>query len=277
MENIGSRNYGKTPPVHDTTLELTEAEVNLLRKLRTLQGGDYEAQYFDNKPTPNKKSLIEKMGNPTPLAVAAFGLTNTLLSFFLMNVRGIKELVFMAPIMLFTGGVTNLIVAIFELLIGNTFAYVIFGALGGYFLSLGCILLPSVGIVDSYVKKADKAQALHGAKEMRNALGLFNLCWAAMFFVFMVVAIRANVFMIIIFACVCVTCVLSAIGDFQYADGFPEAKERLDKIAGVFLLISSIPNWYLLFMMLVYSAGWKIKLYTGELGPNKHAHGPKSD
>jgi hypothetical protein len=69
MENIGSRNYGKTPPVHDTTLELTEAEVNLLRKLRTLQGGDYEAQYFDNKPTPNKKSLIEKMGNPTPLYI----------------------------------------------------------------------------------------------------------------------------------------------------------------------------------------------------------------
>ena len=162
-----------------------------------------------------------------------------------MNVRGIKELVFMAPIMsvllyhfmpftyssrLFTGGLTNLIVAIFELLIGNTFAYVIFGALGGYFLSLGCILVPTFGIVDSYVKKADKAQALHGAKEMRNALGLFNLCWAAMFFVFMIVAIRANVFMIIIFACVCVTCVLSAIGDFQYADGFPEAKERLDKV-----------------------------------------------
>jgi hypothetical protein len=27
-------------------------------------------------------------------------------------------------------------------------------------------------------------------------------------------------------------------------------------------------------MMLVYSAGWKIKLYTGEIGP--HAHGKKT-
>ena len=69
MENIGSHNYGRTPTAHDGNLELTEAEVNLLRKLRTLQGGDYEAQYFDNKPTPNKKSLIEKMGNPTPLYI----------------------------------------------------------------------------------------------------------------------------------------------------------------------------------------------------------------
>jgi hypothetical protein len=32
-------------------------------------------------------------------AIAAFGMTNTLLSFFLMNVRGIKELTFMAPVM----------------------------------------------------------------------------------------------------------------------------------------------------------------------------------
>jgi succinate-acetate transporter protein len=275
MENpAGAHNFGRMPSNRDQ-IELTEAEATLLRKLRTLQGGDYEAQYFDNKPTPNTKSLIEKMGNPTPLAVAAFGMTNTLLSFFLMNVRGIKELTFMAPVMLFTGGVTNFVVGMIELFIGNTFAYVIFGALGGYFISLGCILAPTFGIIDFYVKKADKAQALHGAKELRNALGLFNLCWGAMFFLFMIVSIRTNVFMIIIFACVTVTCVLSAIGDFQYANGHPDAKEHFDKIAGIFLLISSIPNWYLLFMMLVYSAGWKIKLYTGEIGP--HAHGKKTE
>jgi len=275
--NIGARNYGRGPVDYDKSMEPTEAEVILLRKLRTLQNGDYEAQYFDNKSTPKPDSLITKMGNPTPLAVAAFGITNTLLSFFLLNVRGIKELTFMAPVFLFTGGITNLIVCIFELLVGNTFAYVIFGAIGGYFLSLGAVLTPPFGIIDAYVKKADKAAMLHGAKEMRNALGLFNLCWAFMFFIFMIASIRANVFMIAIFGCVCITCVLSAIGDFQSADGHADAKERLDKVAGVFLLISSLPNWYLLFMMLIASAGWKIKLYTGELGPAKHAHGAKAD
>lgn len=44
----------------------TEAEINLIRRLRTLNGGDYEAQYFDNNPNPNKE-LLSKMGNPTPL------------------------------------------------------------------------------------------------------------------------------------------------------------------------------------------------------------------
>jgi hypothetical protein len=45
----------------------TEAEMALLRKLRTLNGADYEAQYFDNKPSPNHSSQYGKMGNPTAL------------------------------------------------------------------------------------------------------------------------------------------------------------------------------------------------------------------
>jgi hypothetical protein len=58
--------FGRTPTAHDDT-QLTDSEIALLRKLRTLQGGDYEALYFDSKPNPNKKSFYEKMGNPTPL------------------------------------------------------------------------------------------------------------------------------------------------------------------------------------------------------------------
>jgi hypothetical protein len=73
MENpVGSNNFGRMATNRDANLELTEAEANLLRKLRTLQGGDYEAQYFDNKPNPNTKSMIEKIGNPTPLYKPSF-------------------------------------------------------------------------------------------------------------------------------------------------------------------------------------------------------------
>jgi len=165
--------------------------------------------------------------------------------------------------MWFTAGVINLIVGLFELLIGNTFAYTIFGSLGGYFMSMGAILTPAFGISAAYAK--------HPA-EFRNMMGLFNICWGAVFIVFLIVAIRSNVFMVLIFSAVSITCILSAIGDFQAADGHKEAKKNLDRVAGIFLFISSLPNWYLLFMMLAYSAGWKLKFYTGELGPNKHAH-----
>ena len=62
-----SGSFGRTPTAHDPEMQLTDAEVGLLRKLRTLNGAEYEAQYFDAKPTPNKASMIEKIGNPTPL------------------------------------------------------------------------------------------------------------------------------------------------------------------------------------------------------------------
>jgi hypothetical protein len=95
---------------------------------------------------------------------------------------------------------------------------------------------------------------------MRNALGLFNLCWAAMFFIFMIVSIRANVFMIMIFACVTVTCVLSAIGDFQYADGHPDAKERLDKVR-FSLLTTVLTNKYRLLAPSFSSAVFPTGIY----------------
>jgi hypothetical protein len=41
-------------------------EVRLLRRLRTLEPADYEAQYFDNKPAP-RGDASRKMGNPSAL------------------------------------------------------------------------------------------------------------------------------------------------------------------------------------------------------------------
>lgn len=124
----------------------------------------------------------------------------------------------------FTAGVINLIVGLFELLVGNTFAYTIFGSLGGYFLSMGTLLTPAFGISAAYAK--------HPA-EFRNAMGIFNLCWGAMFLLFLIVACRSNIFMVIIFACVTVTCVLTAIGDFQAADGHAAAKKNLDRVCAL--------------------------------------------
>lgn len=65
LEHQKSSGSFRTHPTHDEMP--TEAEMSLLRKLRTLQGADYEAQYFDNKPTPNQNSQFGKMGNPTAL------------------------------------------------------------------------------------------------------------------------------------------------------------------------------------------------------------------
>ncbi|KAF2429192.1 hypothetical protein EJ08DRAFT_698553 [Tothia fuscella] len=238
----------------------TEAEMSLLRKLRTLNGADYEAQYFDNKPDPNTNSQFKKMGNPTALALAVFAFTNTLMSLFLMRVRGVKELNFLVGTMWFIAGTTNVLCAVFELLIGNTFAWTIFGSLGAYFLSMGALLTPGFGVAAAYAKHP---------LEFKNAMGLFNCCWAAMFLLFLIVSLRTNIFMVMIFFFVSATCTLEAVSSFKAADKNMELSETLTKVAGVFLFLSSIPNWYLLFLILAASAGWHLKLPHGDLGAAK--------
>ncbi|TLD15073.1 hypothetical protein E2P81_ATG09921 [Venturia nashicola] len=285
----------------------TEAEINLIRRLRTLNAGDYEAQYFDSNPNPNK-DMLSRMGNPTPLALAAFGITNTFMSLMLLNTRGVKELNILVGTFWFVAGMLNLITCIFELLIGNTFAYTIFGTLGGYFMTLGVFFTPAFGIVEHYsqlykipmsptapVGTVQAYDTAKGIAEFQTALGIYNMCWACMFMVFFLVALRTNIFMIFIFGCVSITCVCIGIAGFYKAEAYmavstnvgkikvtPEMKKMReeheetamiwDRVGGGFLLASSLPNWYLLFFSLAVSSGWKLKLPTGELGAHQAAH-----
>jgi succinate-acetate transporter protein len=165
------------------------------------------------------------------------------MSLFLMRVRGVKELNFLVGTMWFIAGTTNIICAVFELLIGNTFAWTIFGSLGSYFMSMGALLTPAFGVSAAYAKHP---------LEFKNAMGLFNCCWAAMFVLFMIVSIRTNIFMIMIFFCVSCACILSAVSDFQAAVKHTELAETFTKVSrsstppAVSGLISFIGCWCLL-------------------------------
>jgi succinate-acetate transporter protein len=147
------------------------------------------------------------------------------MSLFLMRVRGVKEMNFLIGVFWCTAGITNIICAIFELLIGNTFAWTIFGALGGYFMSMGVLLTPGFGVSAAYGKLG-----AHGAAEFENAMGLFNCCWAAMFLLFLIVAVRTNIFMVLIFACVSTTCLLMGISDFCIASHNRATADVLSKV-----------------------------------------------
>jgi succinate-acetate transporter protein len=133
---------------------------------------------------------------------------------------------FLVGVFWFTAGVTNIICAIFELLIGNTFAWTIFGALGGYFMSMGVLMTPGFGV--SAIVKAGGA---HGYAEFENAMGLFNCCWAAMFLLFLIVAIKTNIFMVLIFACVSTTCLLMGISDFCNASHNKATGDVLQRVS----------------------------------------------
>jgi succinate-acetate transporter protein len=124
---------------------------------------------------------------------------------------------------------TNFVCALFELLVGNTFAWTIFGMLGGYFMSMGALLTPAFGVSAAYAKHPE---------EFRNAMGIFNCCWAVMFIVFLIVSFKTNIFMVLIFGCVTVTCALSAVADFKLAAKEKESAEIYNKVRCSFLRLT---------------------------------------
>lgn len=95
-----------TPPAQHAPFLPTEPELAMIRRLRTLQGAEYEAQYFDTNPTP-RKELTSKIGNPTSLAISTFVVTNTMTALFLMNVGGVKSMNILAGMFWFTAGISN--------------------------------------------------------------------------------------------------------------------------------------------------------------------------
>jgi uncharacterized protein len=141
---------------------------------------------------------------------------------FLIGLRGVTHLNALAGMFWFTAGVTNWAVAIFEMVIGNTFGWTLFGMLGGYFFSNAAFLTPAFGIADAY----DKFPA-----EFQNAQGLFNCAWASVFLVFLVAAAKTNVPLVWVFVFIVATTIVTALANFQAADGNIEAAGRLQVVS----------------------------------------------
>lgn len=75
------------------------------------------------------------------------------------------------------------ITAIFELIAGNTFGATAFGTFAGFFLSLGALLLPSFGTIDSFTTNP---------LQLFQFLGLFYATWLIPFGIFCFLTIRTT-------------------------------------------------------------------------------------
>ena len=143
-----------------------------------------------------------------------------MIGIFLMQLRGIQHTNVLVGVFWFTGGVASWITCIFELLLGNTFAYCVFGSFSGYYMAFGCVLTPSFGISTAYTDPA----------ELNNALGVFFCVWATLFTVFLFASLRTNLIFVWIFTLVTCTAWLLAASYFQAAEGHASSALRLQKV-----------------------------------------------
>ncbi|PON21209.1 hypothetical protein TGAM01_v209935 [Trichoderma gamsii] len=120
------------------------------------------------------------LANPSALGFGGFAATLMALSLSAMGFRGVSnQSVFIAN-MCFLAGIGLLISAQWEMLKGNTFQYTVLAAFGLYYSGYGVLILPSMGILESYQGQI---------AEYHNAFGIYQLVWCVLNMFFLIASL----------------------------------------------------------------------------------------
>ncbi|CAG8268948.1 unnamed protein product [Penicillium olsonii] len=177
------------------------------------------------------------LANPSPMGFGGFATTLMTLSLSMMGFRGVSnQTVFIANLCLLAG-VGLLISAQWEMVKGNTFGYTVLTAFGLYYGGYGILILPSLGIVESYGGET---------AEYHNAFAFYQLVWCFLNFVFFLASLATNIPNVLVYAALEICYIFNCVAHFVQADGKSLLAERFTKVAGSFGFISALAGFYLL-------------------------------
>ncbi|KAJ5108746.1 hypothetical protein N7456_005421 [Penicillium angulare] len=180
--------------------------------------------------------MREQLGNPVALGMGGFATTLLTLSLAMMGFRGVSVQDIFIGNFCFVGCFALLISAQWEIVRGNTFGYTVFSAFGLFYGGYGAILLPALGIADSYGGKTS---------EYYNALGFFILIWAVLNMLFLIASLSTNLVYIATFVAIEICFVLDATSNFIRANGSTLLSANILKVGGVFGFIAGLLGFYI--------------------------------
>ncbi|BFZ61981.1 hypothetical protein YB2330_003060 [Saitoella coloradoensis] len=226
--------------------------------VRYPRGADYEAQYFDASGKPNFK-MLSRIGNPTPLGLVSFSATLGAASWAIMGWQGTSGATMqaLAGEFLFFPGLCLIICAQWELILGNSFAFTVFGAFGAYWIALGYILVPGYNVAGSYVTNGV------ASPELNKLLGFFQASYAAVNFFFCVGSLRTNIPFMWVFWNLEIALILLSIAYLK--DMSLEASHRVTVAGGAFAFICTFGGWYLFLIEMLSMQGFTVKLPVGDM------------
>ncbi|KAA8914194.1 hypothetical protein TRICI_002951 [Trichomonascus ciferrii] len=170
-----------------------------------------------------------RIGNPSPLGFAAFGLCSFVMGMLNFGVRGVELPMTLVGLCFFYGGLMQTVVAVMELIVGNTFGVIGFGSYAAFFFSYGAILTPSFGITESYGK--DEHQ-------FANAVGIYLLGWCVFSFMMWTITLRTTIELCFMFTCITLSFVLAAAAEFT-------GDIATKKAGGIVTILIGFTGWYL--------------------------------
>ncbi|KAH9948775.1 GPR1/FUN34/yaaH family-domain-containing protein [Amylocystis lapponica] len=137
-------------------------------------------------PPPHVPSKQEQFADPTPLGMLAYGtvfLCSSLITLGAGNVHTANLVLVFAT---FYGGISQTLVGMWEMFLGNTFSATVFTTYGGFNFSYGALYLPQLGLAEAY--------SVNGVvqPEFTYAVGIFLAIWDLITLLFFIGALRTT-------------------------------------------------------------------------------------
>jgi len=145
-----------------------------------------------------------KLANPGPLGLFSFASTTFILSLYNLQTRDITHPNVVVGMAIFCGGLAQLLAGMWEFPNGNAFGATAFTSYGAFWMSYATILLPGSGVISAFTDPT----------ELNSALGIYLMAWFMVTFLLLIVSLRKNVGLVVLFACLTITFLLLGIGTF---------------------------------------------------------------
>lgn len=191
-------------------------------------GGEFQPGLWKLQPADHRK-----LANPAPMGLCAFALTTFVLSCVNTNARGITAQNIAVPLAFGYGGVVQLLAGMWEMATGNTFGATAFASYGGFWISYGLLLTPSLAILGNYE-----------GSDISSVLGFFLTGWFIFTTVLLLCTLRSSVAFFMLFFTLDLAFLLLACGNYATANGAANSATMLTHGGGYFGFFAAFLAWY---------------------------------
>ncbi|KAI0023958.1 GPR1/FUN34/yaaH family-domain-containing protein [Xylariomycetidae sp. FL0641] len=182
----------------------SSAEKGALERSRTPGG------HLEDRTQPAMPVVHRRFGNPAPLGLLSFATSVFLICTTGLQARGVAHPNVIVGVMVFFGGVAQMIAGIMEFFIGNTFGGTLFMSYSSFNLSYAMVYLPGSGILEAY-SDADGLPL----PELSQALALYLWAWFIISIIFTIGATRSSWILFIDLVVLDVFIIILAVGNMQ--------------------------------------------------------------
>lgn len=113
-------------------------------------------------------SLSTVLGNPAPAGMFAFAGSVLLMSLYNLGAGGVTVPNVLVGMLVFAGGITLVLVAMWEIARGNTMFATAFLTFSTFWLSYSAVLIPSFGVMEAFAATPE---------QIPKALGIYLFVW----------------------------------------------------------------------------------------------------